>query len=80
MELAEELAVAETDDDWSKKSIEEQRSIIYNYPFILRKMAKENEDLQRLKETPNFTSDLLQMLFVIGLLTAVTVPHESRNC
>ena len=62
MELAEDLAEVETDDDWSKKTFEEQRLIIYNHPFILREMAKENKDLQRLKETPILTSDFLNRL------------------
>ena len=62
IELAEDMAEAETDDYFSNKSIEEQRSIIHNHPFILQEMTKENEDLQRIKETPFLTLEFLESL------------------
>ncbi|KAF3889181.1 MULTISPECIES: DUF416 family protein [Nostocales] len=47
---------------WEEKSLEEQEKIIINHPFTVREMTKENEDLQRLKETPILTEEFLQWL------------------
>ena len=62
MEAAEDMAEEETDDDWSKKTLDEQAQIIANHPFVIREMAKENEDLQRLRQTPVLTANFLQWL------------------
>ena len=62
MEIAEDMAEEKTEDDWSKKTSEEQELIIYNHPFILQEMTKENEDLQRIKEIPVLTLEFLELL------------------
>lgn len=43
-ERLDELGVEETDEDWSKKTLDEQLSIIANHPLMLREIKKENLD------------------------------------
>lgn len=60
MEVAEDMAEEETDDDWSKKKLDEQAQIIANHPFVIREMKKENEDLQLLKETSTLAPEFIK--------------------
>lgn len=54
--------MCESDEYWENKSHEEIKEIIANHPFTVREMAKQSEDLQRLKETSTLSPDFLQWL------------------
>lgn len=60
MEVAEDMAEGKTDNHWSNKTMKEQEQIIIEHPLTVREMKKENEDLQLLKETPNFTPEFIR--------------------
>ncbi|MBZ8180548.1 YjaG family protein [Oscillatoria salina IIICB1] len=51
-----------TDPDWLQKSWEEEIEEISNHPFTLREIAKQNEDLQKLKEAETLEPKLLEWL------------------
>ncbi|MEH1898971.1 MAG: DUF416 family protein [Nostoc sp.] len=50
----------ESEDENSEDISEEE--IVSNHPFTVREMAKQSEDLQRLRETPTLTPEFLQWL------------------
>ncbi|MEH1887015.1 DUF416 family protein [Nostoc sp.] len=50
----------ESEDENSEDISEEE--IVTNHPFTVREMAKQSEDLQRLRETPTLTGEFLQWL------------------
>ncbi|MEH2171787.1 DUF416 family protein [Nostoc sp.] len=51
------------EDEYSADiSHEELVKIVANHPFTVREMAKQSEDLQRLRETPTLTAEFLQWL------------------
>jgi uncharacterized protein YjaG (DUF416 family) len=47
---------------WYKKPYEEQEEEIAHHPFIIREIAKQREDLQRLKEVETLDRDFLEWL------------------
>ena len=51
-----------TELDWLQKSWEMQVEEISNHPFTLREIAKQTEDLQRLKEVDSLNTELLEWL------------------
>lgn len=51
-----------TEPDWLQKTGEVQIEEISNHPFTLREIAKQNEDLQRLKEVETLDRDFLEWL------------------
>lgn len=57
----------ETDDDWSKKTVEEQELITASHPLVVREIRKENEDLQLLKETQNLTPEFVRQFRISAL-------------
>ncbi|MBD2410323.1 hypothetical protein FACHB389_01730 [Nostoc calcicola FACHB-389] len=53
----------ESEDEYSEDiSHEELLEIVANHPFTVREMAKQSEDLRRLRETPTLTPEFLQWL------------------
>nr|WP_322660321.1 DUF416 family protein [Dendronalium sp. ChiSLP03b]MDZ8206045.1 DUF416 family protein [Dendronalium sp. ChiSLP03b] len=53
----------QSEDEYSEDiSHEELLEIVANHPFTVREMAKQSEDLQRLRETPTLTPEFLQWL------------------
>lgn len=50
------------DSSWDEKSTKEQTEEISCHPLALREMAKQSEDLQRLKEVKTLEPDLLEWL------------------
>jgi hypothetical protein len=48
--------------DWKKDGIEKYKEAIASHPFAVREIAKEAEDLQRLKETEILDRDFLEWL------------------
>ncbi|MEH2233544.1 MAG: DUF416 family protein [Nostoc sp.] len=53
----------QSEDEYSADiSHEELVEIVANHPFTVREMAKQSEDLQRLRETPTLTAEFLQWL------------------
>ncbi|MBD2410322.1 DUF416 family protein [Nostoc calcicola FACHB-3891] len=51
------------EDEYSPDiSHEELLEIVANHPFTVREMAKQSEDLRRLRETPTLTAEFLQWL------------------
>lgn len=52
----------EASDSWDTKSFKEQMEVIANHPFTVREMAKQNEDLQRLKERSTLDQEFLKCL------------------
>jgi|JI7StandDraft_1071085.scaffolds.fasta_scaffold113119_2 uncharacterized protein len=51
-----------TEPDWLQKSWKVQVEEISNHPFTLREIAKQNEDLQHLKEVETLERDFLEWL------------------
>lgn len=47
---------------WSEKPLEEQNTEITSHPFAVREMAKQSEDLQRLKEVESLGEGFLEWL------------------
>ena len=47
---------------WENIPHEQLLETVANHPFTIREMAKQREDLQRLKETPTLTPEFLQWL------------------
>ncbi|OYD99065.1 hypothetical protein CDG77_03130 [Nostoc sp. 'Peltigera membranacea cyanobiont' 213] len=55
--------LCQCEDEYSADiSHEELVEIVSNHPFTVREMAKQSEDLQRLRETPTLTGEFLQWL------------------
>ncbi|MEH2226739.1 DUF416 family protein [Nostoc sp.] len=55
--------LCQSEDEYSEDiSHEELVEIIANHPFTVREMAKQSEDLRRLRETPTLTPEFLQWL------------------
>jgi uncharacterized protein YjaG (DUF416 family) len=55
--------LCQCEDEYSPDiSHEELVEIVSNHPFTVREMAKQSEDLQRLRETPTLTPEFLQWL------------------
>ncbi|MBH8573199.1 DUF416 family protein [Nostocaceae cyanobacterium CENA369] len=55
--------LCQCEDEYSEDmSHEELVEIVSNHPFTVREMAKQSEDLQRLRETPTLTAEFLQWL------------------
>ncbi|RCJ20519.1 hypothetical protein A6770_31380 [Nostoc minutum NIES-26] len=53
----------ESEDEYLEDiSHEELLETVANHPFTVREMAKQSEDLQRLRETPTLTAEFLQWL------------------
>ncbi|MEH1887014.1 DUF416 family protein [Nostoc sp.] len=53
----------ESEDEYLENiSHEALVEIVTNHPFTVREMAKQSEDLQRLRETPTLTDEFLQWL------------------
>jgi len=52
----------EASDSWDAKSFKEQMEVIANHPFTVREIAKQNEDLQRLKQRSTLDQEFLQWL------------------
>ena len=53
----------QSEDEYSEDiSHEELVEIVANHPFTVREMAKQSEDLQRLRKTPTLTAEFLQWL------------------
>lgn len=50
------------DPNWLNKPFEEQRKELSNHYFTLRELAKQKEDLQRLKEVEHLDSELIEWL------------------
>ncbi len=48
--------------NWDRKSHKQVLEVIANHPFTVREMAKQSEDLQRLRETPTLTGEFLHWL------------------
>ncbi len=61
-----EISILHNDESWNvtweKDGKEKYYSAIASHPFAVREMAKEAEDLQRLKETETLTRDFLEWL------------------
>jgi uncharacterized protein YjaG (DUF416 family) len=51
-----------TEPGWLQKSWEDQIEDISNHPFTLREIAKQNEDLQKLKEVETLEPKLIEWL------------------
>lgn len=49
-------------DSWDKKTLIEQTKEIATHPFTVREMAKQSEDLQRLKEVESLEEGFLEWL------------------
>ncbi|WP_445631293.1 DUF416 family protein [Nostoc sp. DSM 114167] len=55
--------LCQCEDEYSEDmSHEELVEIVSNHPFTVREMAKQSEDLRRLRETPALTAEFLQWL------------------
>ncbi|MEH2212876.1 DUF416 family protein [Nostoc sp.] len=55
--------LCQCEDEYSEDmSHEELIEIVSNHPFTVREMAKQSEDLRRLRETPTLTGEFLQWL------------------
>jgi uncharacterized protein YjaG (DUF416 family) len=55
--------LCQCEDEYSADiSHKELVEIVSNYPFTVREMAKQSEDLRRLRETPTLTGEFLQWL------------------
>jgi uncharacterized protein len=52
----------DTDPDWEEKSFDEQMKEVESLPFSVREIAKQNEDLQRLKSVKTLDPDFLKWL------------------
>lgn len=63
----EKFGMQETDDDWSKKTVEEQELITASHPLVVREIRKENENLQLLKETQNLTPEFVRQFRISAL-------------
>lgn len=54
--------ISTTDEDWNEKLFEQTMAIISAHTFTIREIAKENEDLQYLKETSVLTREFLKRM------------------
>ncbi|MDY6784825.1 MAG: DUF416 family protein [Cyanobacteriota bacterium] len=52
----------DTDTDWYKKPLQEQEVYVSNHPLARQEIAKQQEDLQRLKEAETLDRELLEWL------------------
>ena len=52
----------EGDPSWFEKTLEEEYQAIASHPFAVREIAKESEDLQRLKEVETLDEDFVEWL------------------
>jgi hypothetical protein len=52
----------DADPDWYKRSLQEQKEYVSNHPLAQQEIAKQQEDLQRLKEAKTLDMELLEWL------------------
>jgi hypothetical protein len=65
--------------NWGRRPLEEQRREIASHPFAVREMAKQTEDLQRLKNAEILDKELLLWLRTSSSNNGKSLIHLSRS-